>query len=120
MIPTTIPRRMYTGSLVVLVSLSCWVPEVFGQVRIRENYRDMSPAKRQKFRNALVTMKNDTTDTGGLWQCSMPAASVGKICSSNADCDTPLENGVCDMTAAALCEWTNKYDKYVCWHDKCG
>lgn len=122
MISILTSKRISIGTLVGLVFLSSWAPEVFGQLRVRRNYSDLSPAEREKFRDALVEMKNDATDTGGLWVCSMPAANVGKICSTNPDCDTTTGSGdgVCDTTAAALCEWANKYDKYVCWHDQCG
>ena len=65
-------------------------------------------------------MKGDTREPGGLWLCT--GGNMGNICSTDADCDTSPGNdtGECDMNAKALCVWKNKYDKYVCWHDKCG
>lgn len=83
--------------------------------RIRKNYCDLSPCERRKFRDALVAMKRDTDDTGSIRECTAPEGSVGRICTNGADCG---EGGVCNP--APSCEWTNKYDKYVCWHDRCG
>ncbi len=102
--------------LFVIVSLFCCAPEALGQ-RIRQNYRELSPAKRLKFRNALLAMKN-SVEIDQLNECSDPPASVGGVCINNADCDTAPGNGVCDPIPT--CKWNNKYDKYVCWHDRCG
>jgi len=102
--------QVMRGSLVVvIVSLFCCAPEALGQVRIRENYRKLNAAQRQKFRDALVAMKN-TPDVGQIKECSSP---LGKLCNNAGDCNI---GATCDVT----CTWANKYDKYVCWHDRCG
>ena len=112
-------RRLATGRvLVATVCLFCCATEAMGQLRVRQNYRNLTPAERQKFRDALVAIKRDTSDTGTLRECSAPTASVGKLCTADVQCDTSPGNGTCDPSPT--CEWDNKYDKYVCWHDRCG
>jgi len=133
--------RIGYGLLFVMLSLLCSAPEASAQLRIRKNYRDLTAAQRQKFRDALVAIKAITTDTGYLGVCTALSANAGRVCDEDADCDPiPVAgrcskicegtmppttcNGAADcavgVTCKYLCEWTNKYDKYVCWHAECG
>lgn len=142
--------------VLMILSLFCCATDALAQPRVRKNYQDLTATERKDFRDAIVALKLDKTDTGALWKCSAPAASVsagkactidadcavppgmgngmcdilwtcsapvaslGNRCNRNAECDTAPGNGTCDMTVLPLCAWRNRYDKYVCWHDKCG
>ncbi len=135
-------------SLVTLLTVS-FVPNASAELRVRKNYRDLTAAEREKFRDALVAMKA-FSETDGLWDClapneavdanricsknsdcntcTAPSESVGKFCNNSAECDSSqgAADGVCEPGSCptdqttAICSWKNKYDKYVCWHDKCG
>jgi hypothetical protein len=102
---------------VALALVACSAPDAWAQLRVRRNYLALTVAEREKFRDAVKAMKGDATDSGSVGQCSAPASKLGDPCGVPADCDSMpgMGDGACET-----CEWHNKYDKYVCWHDKCG
>ena len=106
-------RRLVIAAAILL----CCAPAATAQLRVRRDYRELTPAQRLKVRDAIVAMKMDETDSGKVGQCSAPMMKAGEPCTEDVNCDSAMgaNDGLC-----GICEWNNRYDKFVCWHDKCG
>lgn len=64
--------------------------DAYGQLRVRKNYMCLTGPERQDFVDAVKALKANTADHGSI------------------------TDGV------GTCSWENTYDKYVCWHQRCG
>ena len=106
-------RRLVIAGVVLL----CCAPAATAELRVRRDYRELTPAQRLKVRDGIVAMKMDETDSGEVGQCTAPTTTAGLPCTKDVHCDSAAgaNDGAC-----GLCKWNNRYDKFVCWHDKCG